>query len=88
MLACEEKYEAARLKDEANDVSAAESTTTTTTNKQQRVTTKVLADGTYASEVLDEDPLTTSGGSNSNTRQVPNIKSKPPNCSCCASFSV
>lgn len=86
MLACEEKYEAARLKDEANDVSAAESTTTTT-NKQQRVTTKVLADGTYASEVLDEDPLTT-GGSNSNARQVPNIKSKPPNCSCCASFSV
>jgi coatomer subunit beta len=88
MLACEEKYEAARLKDEANDVSAAESTTTTTTNKQQRVTTKVLADGTYASEVLDEDPLTTTGGSNSNARQVPNIKSKPPNCSCCASFSV
>ena len=67
MLAAEEKYEAS-LK--ANG----ESETTTTLNENfttQKVSTKILADGTYASEIKDE----TKSGNNSTGRQLPNIKS-------------
>lgn len=64
MLAAEEKYEAA-LK--ANG----DLETSNETEKTQRVSTKILADGTYASEIKDE----TVPGNNSTGRQLPNIKS-------------
>ncbi len=72
MLAVEEKYEAS-VKAAGGSIEAS-STGSNTTASTARVSTKVLADGTYASEIISEDPSSTS--SNTNGRQLPNIKSK------------
>jgi coatomer subunit beta len=64
MLAVEEKYEAA-LRSSGGDVSMND----TNNNTSTKVSTKILADGTYASEFNNED-------ASSNARQLPNIKSK------------
>ena len=59
MLATEEKYEASLNK----------SGDSNTCPLGQKICTKILADGTYASEISDETSKTDS-------RQTPNIKSK------------
>jgi coatomer subunit beta len=65
MLAAEEKYEAAlKASGESESFPA-----TTSTENFTKVSTKILADGTYASEIKDE------GSTGNNSRQLPNIKS-------------
>lgn len=66
MLAAEEKYEAT-LKANGDLETSSENV-----EKTQKVSTKILADGTYASEIRDE----TVPGNNATGRQLPNIKSK------------
>lgn len=67
MLAVEEKYESI-LKSSSNDFN----TNDTETRTAPKVSTKILADGTYASEITSENENT----SNPSGRQLPNIKSK------------
>ena len=70
MLAAEEKYEAT-LKANGDTEGANENG-----NVTQKVSTKILADGTYASEIKDEN----SAGNSAGGRQLPNIKSNLCNC--------
>lgn len=66
MLAAEENYEATLKANGENEPKTNEA-------KIQKVSTKILADGTYASEIKEE---TGTGTYSSNERQLPNIKSK------------
>lgn len=71
MLAVEEKYEASF---KAAGGSIEENSGANTVTSTARVSTKILADGTYASEICEETTLT--GTNNTTGRQLPNIKSK------------
>lgn len=64
MLAAEEKYEQSIKSKENEEIGS---------QTKSKVSTKVLADGTYASEINEETSFETSG------RQLPNIKSKQNN---------
>lgn len=64
MLAVEEKYEQSIKSKENEEIGS---------QTKSKVSTKVLADGTYASEIKEETSFETSG------RQLPNIKSKQNN---------
>ena len=66
MLAVEEKYEISCKSKENEDGGQEHSQN----QSKSKVSTKILADGTYASEI-NEESTDTSG------RQLPNIKSKP-----------
>ena len=70
MLSVEEKFEAS-LKASGGDENI-EARPVTNTSK---VSTKVLADGTYASEICDDYSNATASETG---RQLPNIKSKKP----------
>ena len=67
MLAAEEKYEAAQ-KSKENDEGSQQSQMQ---QPKAKVSTKILADGTYASEINEESNVSDISG-----RQLPNIKSK------------
>lgn len=79
MLAVEEKYEAdvlaaANNNNNNNNGNNEGNVKTTEMNKKVGASTKILADGTYASEVSDGGAVDEMTGNDS--RQLPNIKSK------------